>query len=181
MSIWRPELNREKYKQAILFLLNGSANNIQLGKVKLFKLLYYVDFDHYQSYEAPVTGDTYRKLDYGPVPSHAQEIIDEMEADGLVEVSQRQVGNYLQNTFLALAKHDTNKFTATEMEILGQVEKKWAAHTRSEIVAATHGEAPWRAVGMGDEIPYSLAFYRRQDPEAIEAADEEPQELPLAS
>ena len=75
--MWRPTLNKEKYRQVILFLLNSSANNIYLGKVKLFKLLYYIDFNHFESYKASVTGDSYRNLDYGPVPMTAQQILSE--------------------------------------------------------------------------------------------------------
>jgi len=63
--MWRPTLDREKYRQVILFLLKSGANNVYLGKVKLFKLLYYIDFNHFEVYKASVTGDNYRKLDLG--------------------------------------------------------------------------------------------------------------------
>lgn len=181
MSHWRPPLNIDKYKQALLFLLNSTANNTLLGKVKLFKLLYYLDFDHYQVFKTPITGDIYRKLPYGPVPANAQDVLSEMVDSGQVTISQRRVRDYLQYVFTANAESDTDAFTSSEMEVLEQTTKKWANHTTNEIVAATHGEAPWRAVEMGAEIPYALAFYRREIVEESDNDEEAPFEIAAAS
>ena len=162
MSSWRPTMDKEKYKQAILFFLNSSANNIRLGKVKLFKLLYYADFDHYQVYKTPITGDVYNKKAYGPVPQSAQAIMYEMCSDNLLEMTTRRIGDYRQNVYTPLVSHQPDAFTTTEMQVLDHVVQKWTSHSTQEIVVATHGEAPWRAVEMAEEIPYALAFYRRQ-------------------
>ena len=174
MDIWRPTIDKKKYKQVILFLLSSSANNPLLGKVKLFKLLYYVDFDHYQSFEAPVTGDTYHKLPYGPGGDHIEALLVEMAADGLISISKRQVGNDNQYVYAGLTAETPQKICKYyEVDVIEQVAKKWACHTRDEIVTATHGEAPWIAVDMYAEIPYSLAFYRRPLSETEAIRDEE--------
>lgn len=178
--IWRPRLDKKKYKQVILFLLNSGANNVHLGKVKLFKLLYYIDFDHFEFFKASVTGDSYRKLDYGPVPMHADVVLSEMAHEGLIAIDKVSTGDYTQYRFRPLATPNSGMFSGSEMQALDQVVLKWANHTRADIVAATHGEAPWRAVQMGDEIPYTLAFYRHEVGDAEEKSDEEPQELVLA-
>lgn len=163
MVTWRPQIDKEKYKQAILFLLNGPANNSLLGKVKLFKLLYYIDFDHYQNFKTSVTGDIYRKLPYGPVGDNAASILSEMESNELLRVSTKPVGNYSQYMFTSLeSRVNLNVFLPSEITTLNQIVEDWANRTTNEIVAATHGEAPWRAVDIGAEIPYSLAFYRSQ-------------------
>src|SRR3972149_10808961 len=97
--MWRPTLDKKKYKHVFLFLLNSAANNILLGKVKLFKLLHYIDFDHFEFFNASVTGDTYRKLDYGPVPINANIILSEMQAEGLITIGKLETGDYTQYTF----------------------------------------------------------------------------------
>jgi uncharacterized phage-associated protein len=170
MSMWRPTINEDKYKQVILFLLNSAAYNALLGKVKLFKLLYYIDFDHYQHYKTSVTGDVYHKWPYGPVGDKTEQILSEMESEEMISITRRQVGDFSQYVFETFAQ-PADAFSSSEMEVLKLVVKKWANHTTNEIIAATHGEAPWRAVEMWDEIPYSLAFYRKQIGE--KDADEE--------
>lgn len=174
MAIWRPVLDKEKYKQAILFLLNSSANNTLLGKVKLFKLLYYLDFDHYQTFKTAITGDTYHKLRYGPVGDNADKLLREMASEGLITISTKPVGEVTQYVFIPQTQSKPHEiFECSEMEVLEQVAQKWANHTTGEIVTATHGEPPWRAVNMGEEIPYSLAFYRQPLQDVESNHDEE--------
>ena len=96
MTTWRPQLIKEKYKQVIPFLLNSDANNVRLGKVKLFKLLYYVDFDHFQEFKSSVTGDWYRKLPYGPVPVNAQDLLYEMRSEERIAIEKQPVGDVCQ-------------------------------------------------------------------------------------
>ncbi len=54
----------KKMEQAILFFLEH-INNVHLGRTKLMKLLYYVDFDHYEKYGRSITGAEYHKLPHG--------------------------------------------------------------------------------------------------------------------
>ena len=168
MMIWRPTLNKDKYKQVVLFILNGAANNPLLGKVKLFKLLYYVDFDHVENYDAPVTGDVYRKEMHGPFPSTGDAILSEMKDEGLIDYWQEEVRDNQKYCFRAKRAPDESLLTRSELKVLEQVVSKWANHTREEIENATHGEAPWVAVEMGEEIPYTLAYYRSQPHECDE-------------
>lgn len=170
MVIWRPKIDKKKYQQTILFLLNSAANNTLLGKVKLFKLLYYVDFDHYQAYQTPVTGEVYYKWPYGPVGDSSEKLLREMESEEMLSITKQQVGDFSQYVFKPLDQ-PSGIFSPSETEILERVVQKWANHTTNEIIAATHGEAPWRAVEMWEEIPYSLTFYRKQMRE--KDADEE--------
>lgn len=169
----RQKIQWEKYKQVILYLLKRGANNPWLGKVKLFKLLYYCDFDHYQAFDSPITGDTYRKRPYGPVGEHAEKILLEMRDQELITIGTKTVGDFTQYVFDARIEPEPDKLSISEREILDHVISKWASHRTGEIVTATHGEAPWRAVEMGQEIPYSLAYYRHQVYEYSAPNDEE--------
>lgn len=174
MASWKPTIDKPKYKQAILQILNSDANNALLGKVKLFKLLYYLDFDHYQNFNVSITGDTYYKLPYGPVGANAENLLREMQEEELITVGTRPIGDVTQYVFKAIAPPEKEEpLSKSELDVLTRVLAKWANHRTGEIVTATHGEAPWRAVEMGEEIPYSLAFYRHQIYEYPASNDEE--------
>lgn len=154
-------LNTRKYENAILYMLHH-ANNEHLGKVKLMKLLYYLDFDHFEKYGRSVTGDSYRKLEYGPVPMRGDMTLNQMAKEGLIKIITVPAGVFCQYRYVPLQESDASVFSASEMEMLAEVACKWEHHSRSEIVSATHGEAPWRGVRMGAQIPYELAYYRRK-------------------
>lgn len=154
-----PELKKVKLEQAILFFLHH-ANNARLGKTKLMKLLYYADFDHYEQYEAPITGARYRKLDHGPVPDDAMIAIEELEKAGRIMREDVVGDGYRQHRYEPYELVNLEVFTPTEVDVLNQVARRWDAHTTKQIETATHGEAPWIAVGWNEVIPYHLAHYR---------------------
>lgn len=154
-------INREKYHQAILGFL-CERDNRHLGKAKLLKLLYFLDFDHFAKYDVPVTGDTYVKLPYGPVPKHADEILAEMIRDGLLESETARVFDYAQERFSPGEDgvYTPDVLEQAERDMLAHICRNWKAVSRHAIVAAAPREAPWIAVEDGEEIPYVYAYYR---------------------
>jgi len=162
-------MNIEKYINAILFFIENVQN---LGRTKLYKLLYFLDFDHYEKYGESVTGETYQNKELGPVPVHAEEVINKMKEDGILDILPEPVIDFVRHKFVAKVHHDPKVFSVTEIEMLRQVTEKWAHHTVNEIVSATHGEAPWIATTRDQIIPYPYAYYRNKFAEA----DEDPQE-----
>jgi len=92
-------LDRDKYAEVLRYLLSSEANNDKLGKVKLMKLLYYADFDHYAAHRQSLTGDRYFKLPYGPVPSKAEEILEDMCQRELLTIGQKPRYQYLRYVY----------------------------------------------------------------------------------
>lgn len=147
-------------QQVILFFLER-INNVHLGRTKLMKLLYFVDFDHLEKYGRPVTGAVYRKLPHGPYPKDADKLVKRMVAKGLVKEVKVPVGDYAQHRLITLgAKFDAGAFTGTEMQTLDKVATDWADATAAQIEAATHAEAPWAGTQAGKVIDYEMAEYR---------------------
>lgn len=165
-------INIDKYFNAILFF---SENIPNLGKTKLNKMLYFLDFDHFEKYGKPVTDDVYINLELGPVPQSIDSILDEMIRRGLIEILPEQVVDFVRYHLLAKIKHNPNVFLPSEIEILCEISEKWQHHTAKEVVMASHGEAPWLATRNGEAIPYPLANYRGKFESP--SYDEEPLEL----
>lgn len=157
----------EKQKNAILYFLEH-ANNPTLGKTKLLKLLYFLDFGFFEKHGKSVTGDTYRKLNYGPVAEHSMRLLDEMELSGEVTRVPTQAGPYEQTRYVHNVRADLSVFNGAELEELENVARAYADYTGSQVAQITHEEAPWKATEEGEEIDYRLAWYRRpEDPEQL--------------
>lgn len=166
MSTQPNNLDRVKMKHVILYFLER-INNFHLGRTKLMKLLYYVDFDHCEKYGTSVTCAKYRKLPHGPVPDEAETVIDEMAQQKDVEPVQAVVTDskgkvkYKQSRLLALnAKFDPSMFSGTEMETIERVATCWVDSTAKQMEDASHKEAPWAATDDGKAIDYEMAHYR---------------------
>ncbi len=150
-----------KLQQVILYFLEH-MNNVHLGRTKLMKLLYFVDFDHYEAHEKSVTGATYRKLPHGPYPDKIEKLIEKMEKAGLVRVVKVNYKGYTQHRLLTLnGKFDPDKFSGSELQTLERVASAWKDATAAKIEAATHREAPWAGTADGKKIDYEMAEYRR--------------------
>ncbi len=75
-------LNKEKAVNSLLYV----AQKLQKAdKHKTYKILYFADQKHLVKYGRPIIGDTYIKMDYGPVPSFIKNIVDE-KINGLEEI-----------------------------------------------------------------------------------------------
>lgn len=160
------EYNRGKQKNAILYFLEH-ANNPTLGKTKLLKLLYFLDFGFFEKHDESVTGDEYRKLQHGPVPETSWRLLTEMEDAGEITSVSTKAGPYDQTRYIANVDADLSVFSGAELEELQNVARQFLHHSASQVEAITHAEAPWKATEDGEVIDYRLAWYR--GPESIEA------------
>jgi uncharacterized phage-associated protein len=160
VSTGNTNYSEEKLQQVILYFLER-INNVHLGRTKLMKLLYFVDFDHYEAHGSSVTGATYRKLPHGPYPDRIENIVSKMEAFGLVRgVKADRQGYSLQRLITLRGKFDPARFSGTELQVLERVAADWADATAAQIEAATHREAPWAGTQTGKKIDYEMAEYR---------------------
>jgi uncharacterized phage-associated protein len=70
--------DRQKLINAVIFF----ANNVEkCGKVKLFKLMYFLDFEHYKITGRNVTSMDYYAWKMGPVPTALFDEINSPEPD----------------------------------------------------------------------------------------------------
>ncbi len=153
--------SEEKLQQVILYFLEH-INNVHLGRTKLMKLLYFVDFDHFEEHGVPVTGAAYRKLPHGPYPDKIEQLIQKMENAGLVREVKVDHKGYAQHRLITLnGKFDPARFSGTELRALERVAADWADATAAQIEAAAHREAPWAGTQAGKKIDYEMAEYRR--------------------
>lgn len=156
------KLNENKYKNVILFLAKNSSNRSVWGKKKMYKLLYFLDFDFFEKYEKPITGDIYHKLQMGPAPSYFDVMVQDLLDGGLLSVSRGRSGSGYNDAYVykALKDPDLGVFNKEELKMLERIIKKYGDKTGTELEVLTHKEAPYLAVEEGEEIPLELAHYR---------------------
>lgn len=148
--------NIEKIRQLISYLKEKDPS---IGKTKLMKMLYFIDFTSYERTGRAVTDDTYKHLPFGPVPSKVFESYEEQ-----YETAPIAADLHLINT--------------VELEIIDAVIKEFGGKTRQELINITHNELPWKLTKNNEVIPYFLAPFRsyaplsRADREELQQNDE---------
>lgn len=153
-------LDKEKYAAAIIYLVNklGKIN----GKKKAYKLLYFLDFDFFEAYEKPFTGETYTALPMGPVPRYFDGIVDQLVKDGYIEIKKVVMSPMYENpAVIYIPKKKMNyRFSKQEQKMLDRVVDKYGSLTGKDLEVLSHAQPPYAAVELGEVIPYEYSYYR---------------------
>lgn len=155
-----PHLQVNKFKNVLLYILERCAGKPNVGETVLNRLLYFSDFNYYELYEEQLTGASYRKLPFGPVPQKLDAIINQMIDNGQLQRVKTEYFGLQQNRYLPLQKSNLTQLKASEKEVIDQVIEQMSDWSASAISAYSHKDMPWQASKEGDEIDYELAFYR---------------------
>lgn len=155
-----PSLKVGKMKNILLYILEHCAGKPNVGETVLYKLLYFSDFNYYELYEEQLTGASYRKLPYGPVPQNLDSIINDMIKSEAIQRLKTDYHGYPQTRYIPLVKADLTVFKASEKEVIDKVIDQMSDWSASAVSNYSHKDIPWMASKDGEEINYELAFYR---------------------
>lgn len=147
-------------------------NTKNVGRTKLFKLLYFWDFLHFKKYGFSVTGYQYFTFPFGPVPLELyNQIIEnslphEFETElKIIEDDSNEDDFSDYKKFKVLLKNkkiDFDWLSPIEKETLELVADIFKYATAKEMTEITHlHNSPWdktvKEIGMGKSIDYRLA------------------------
>ncbi len=155
-----PKLNIRKFKNVLLYILEQCAGKPNVGETVINKLLYFSDFNYYETYEEHLTGAQYSKLPYGPVPMAFDRIVGEMIKEKLIHRLKTNYHGYPQIRYIPLKKADLKRLNGAEKEVIDQVIDRFSYWSASAISDYSHRDMPWRASKEGEIIDYELSFYR---------------------
>jgi uncharacterized phage-associated protein len=169
----------EKFVACLTFFSSKAKN---MDKLKAAKLLYYVDKYHLVRYGRPILGDVYYRLDFGPVPSMALDIMNEaIHPYPLRKIPQTNLellrkylrvdrGTKRHPVFELKAHPDMEVLSESEKEALEETVKEYGRYSGPQLIDLTHGEATWKKTRQNDVIDYRLFFEGARDasPEALE-------------
>ena len=154
----------KKLKSIILYFCTYTDIKF-LGKVKLMKLFYFLDFMHIKKYGAPVTYDRYVNLEHGPIPSSIKNLVDtatdDIDNSILTDtISIERPDGIKMCRIIANRKFtekDKENFSETELDILKRVCLRFGDKNTKYIEDVSHKEAPWQQTKFLQAIPYTLA------------------------
>lgn len=161
MRISVPVLDPHKLRTVLLYILERCAGKPNVGETVLCKLLYFCDFNYYEIYEEHLTGASYRKLPYGPVPQELQGLLGEMIRDKQLQRIKTDYHGYAQIRYLPNVKADLRQLKASELTVIDKVIDQFSDWTGLAISDYSHKDIPWEASEEGEDIDYELVFYRK--------------------
>jgi transcriptional regulator with XRE-family HTH domain len=156
------ELHVPKFKNILLYILERCAGKSNVGETVLYKLLYFSDFNYYELYEDHLSGATYKKLPFGPVPQKLDSVLNSMIKEKKLKRLKVDYHGFKQTRYIPLDKPDLSVLNANEKSVLDKVIDQFSDWSATAIREYSHKDMPWLASEEGDIIDYELVFYREK-------------------
>lgn len=146
------QFDRQKFK-AVVHYICAHCTPEELGAVKLNKVLYYSDMLRYAATGVPLTGEMYRKQQFGPVASHLPWALSDLQRDGAVRVREVNYFGYPKKEYVSEKAPDSTYLTVEEVEHINEFIDVVCGRSAKEISELSH-TAAWELADFGGEIPY---------------------------
>ncbi len=161
----------QKFVNATAYL---AAHCQDFTRMKLAKLLYFADKEHLRSYGRPIIGDRYVKMEYGPVPSKAYDMIKhdervDVEDQGLFDRHFEVVGNDIR----LRAQANLAYLSETDREALDDVLAKYGHLTPIQLSKLSHREPAWQKATMNSWMDYRLLLLGDEEISELVQQDQE--------
>jgi uncharacterized phage-associated protein len=157
--------NRQRLINAVVFF---AQNTKYCGKIKLFKLLYLLDFEHFRQTGKSVTGFDYQAWKFGPVPVDLMEEWEQLDPDlaSVIRITPEQVVDYTRYTVKTKdgVKFDDSEFSSRQLRIMADLVEKYRETMSEKLIDVTHAQnGAWDKVWQGGKgahlpIPYALGI-----------------------
>lgn len=157
------KINRNRLINAVLYF---AENTEYCGKIKLFKLLYLMDFEHFRMTGKSITGAEYSAWRMGPVPTVLYDQWDEPHGEfaEAVEILHERLIDYVRQTVKPKRGFDDLEFTPRQLRVMQGLAEKYKFVQSAAMIDVTHAEnGAWTKVwndgaGKSKRIPYELAI-----------------------
>lgn len=143
-----------KFKALVHYICKQCHDPEKLAWVKLHKILWYSDSDHYIKTREPITGETYIKKPYGEFSTHLGSVVNELVAEGKLYVGEADYHNYNKGEFVAKGEVDTSLFTERELRIVNEWTKTISEDHSSTSISDKSHKIVYHLATLEQEIPY---------------------------
>jgi hypothetical protein len=151
------QVDMEKMKNLIHHIC-ARCDRPFLSKVRLNKILWFCDVEAYRRLGSPITGETYVKQKFGPVPSHVDEALRTLGEEGKLVEREAPSYDFTKKEFVSLKRPDVSGLTQQEIEIANEIASNLCDNlTTDEIIEISHGIL-WQTADMGEALPYECTL-----------------------
>jgi hypothetical protein len=147
-------VNKEILENTVLALLKFAPG---LGSVQINKALILIDAFYHSFFKKTLTGITYIKHWYGPVPDHdAHSLLFKMEFSK-IKVSHEKIGNVIKSAHYAICDPDYSLFSSKAIEIIRDVSMFIIQNKAGNLSEITH-DMVYENTPMGGVIPIESVY-----------------------
>ncbi len=154
-----PEYDESKFKQLLHLAAALVSEHLSAGAVKLNKVLYYAEFEHFRDTGQPISGAVFVHRRMGPTPYRMLPVRSALINAGLLELRVNELGPGMEeHVLIPIAEMHYDLLSDDEIARVTRVAKELQPLSASGVSARSHLDAGWRTTGDGETIPYDTVF-----------------------
>ncbi len=151
-----------KLIQLILSKIDGGVADLW----KIYKIMYFVDFEHYSKHKKPISDLEYFNWPYGPMPYEDNQSysMKNMIERGEALDMWRKIDS--KNVQINSTPNVTKSFSDQELLTIENIISRYGNLSGKDLVSISHDDMPWKMTKLNEKIEYDYVFWRD-----LEAAD----------
>lgn len=155
------QFDKTKFERLVHYVIWKTDRYDWFGATKLNKVLWFVDARSYILNGNSITGETYVRGPFGPIPRDMESAQKALIAEGAIRIAKQ--GKLTR--FVSLVPAQDTWFSETELQTINWWISEIALnHTATSISEETH-DYVWDIAKMGEELPlYAYRVARIQEP-----------------
>lgn len=151
----------QRFKALVHYIIWRTSHRDGFGATKLNKVLWFSDARAYLLHRKPITGATYIREKYGPVPQQIMPVRTELERDGIISVREEPYFGKKITRFSTREKPNTAIFSPEELQIVDWWIKHVAEDHTAESVSELSHDYMWEIAELGEQLPLYAVFATR--------------------
>ncbi|MBU1212254.1 MAG: SocA family protein [Alphaproteobacteria bacterium] len=155
------DFDRDKFKLLVHYVVWKTSDVEGFGATKLNKVLWFADARSYEVWGRSITGETYIRQQFGPVPEHITEAMGELVNEGPVQAWSQPFYDRQLIRYSTDEAPDTSAFTVDELGLIDW----WIKHVAEDHSAVSISEKShdfgWRISLRGESLPYKAFLAKR--------------------
>lgn len=155
------QFDQDKFRRLLHYVIAKAGDIDGFGATKLYKVLWFSDARAFMLFGEPLTGETYVREKYGPMPRHIFAALHDLQQSGAITVKQSRWHGRPTRKFKSLTSPDILPFDEERRKIVDFFIHHIAHdHTANSISEESHDLA-WEIAKQGEDLPYRAIFANR--------------------
>lgn len=151
------QFNRQKLKDVIHYVVAKTRPD-ELGRVKLHKVLYFIDMIWFIAEGRGLTGVEYRKQPMGPVVTDLGLILGELEDEGRIRIGKIKYFGYDKASYDSLQPPPDDRLGNLERQLMDDVIEFVCRNNTARSISDFSHTRIWDETANGAVMPYFTAL-----------------------
>lgn len=157
------DFDKDKFKMVLHYLIYKCGFRNTVGRTVLHKLLYFSDFNYFEHHGKSITGESYRKMERGPVPIHFEEVMAELIDENSVRPGKRRLPcGKVMNRYFSINEPSID-LEKDELDIIDKVIKDLSHMNGKQIGEYSLSDEPTKLTADDEIIDYNLTSSRNSN------------------